>query len=227
MATDLRPRKSPRQLRSVETRRRILDAAARVVATHGYAAGTTNRIAEEAGVSIGSLYQYYPNKDAILAVLMTEHVEAGLAAGQDLLASEDGSGRVDELLTRSLRATIALHRGDPRLHAVLFSEAPRPPELVRRLVEAERLAVQRVEQLLGAHPDVRVDDARMAARVVVASIESLVHRLVAADHAATPMDDATLDSFEHEVVSMLTRYLCPGLDSVSGHGSSGVRAPAP
>ncbi|HEY0228602.1 MAG TPA: helix-turn-helix domain-containing protein, partial [Mycobacterium sp.] len=53
----LHPRKQPRQRRSELTRQRILDAAAHVFADHGYAAGTTNRIAERADMSIGSLYQ--------------------------------------------------------------------------------------------------------------------------------------------------------------------------
>lgn len=66
----LRPRKTPRQKRSAATRDRILDAAARVFVEHGYAAGTTNRIAEEAGLSIGSLYQYFPNKDAIVIAVL-------------------------------------------------------------------------------------------------------------------------------------------------------------
>jgi len=60
-----RPRKQPTQDRAAKTRQRILDAAAHVFAEHGYAAGTTNRIAEHAGLSIGSLNQYFPNKDAV------------------------------------------------------------------------------------------------------------------------------------------------------------------
>ncbi|MGP4022502.1 TetR/AcrR family transcriptional regulator [Actinomadura sp. 3N407] len=76
----LRPRKTPRQSRSAATDERILDAAARVFVEHGYAAGTTNRIAEAAGLSIGSLYQYFPNKDAILLQLARRHVEQGRRA---------------------------------------------------------------------------------------------------------------------------------------------------
>ena len=75
-AKALQPRKQGKQQRAVVTRQRILDAAAHVLATHGYAAGTTNRVAEAAGVSIGSLYQYFPNKDAILVELATAHVNS-------------------------------------------------------------------------------------------------------------------------------------------------------
>ncbi|GAA2595903.1 hypothetical protein GCM10010411_31700 [Actinomadura fulvescens] len=63
----LRPRKAPGQQRAVETRERLLAAAARVFSEYGYAAGTTNRIAEAAGHSIGSLYQYFPTSMAAAA----------------------------------------------------------------------------------------------------------------------------------------------------------------
>ena len=54
-----------------------MQAAAQVFARHGYAAGTTNRIADRAGVSIGTLYQYFPNKDAILIALIERHIQEG------------------------------------------------------------------------------------------------------------------------------------------------------
>jgi AcrR family transcriptional regulator len=62
-------RKKPRQARSVATVGIILDAAALVLVDEGYERATTNRIAERAGVSIGSLYQYFPNRNALLATL--------------------------------------------------------------------------------------------------------------------------------------------------------------
>lgn len=73
----LEPRRKPRQVRAELTRERILTAAAHVFAERGYAGGTTNRIAERARISIGSLYQYFPNKDAILAELLIQHIDRG------------------------------------------------------------------------------------------------------------------------------------------------------
>ena len=57
----------------------ILAAAAQVFARHGYAAATTNRIAERAGVSIGSLYEYFSNKDALLVAILEAHIQEGEA----------------------------------------------------------------------------------------------------------------------------------------------------
>ena len=71
----LNPRKQPSQGRSRFTLRQIVEAAARVFEERGYAGTTTNRIAERAGVSIGSLYQYFPNKESILVVLLEQHTQ--------------------------------------------------------------------------------------------------------------------------------------------------------
>ncbi|WP_433170525.1 TetR/AcrR family transcriptional regulator [Actinoallomurus sp. CA-150999] len=199
----LRPRKRPGQQRAIETRQRLLDAAARVFSQYGYAAGTTNRIAEAAGHSIGSLYQYFPNKDAILVELATAHAQAGIAAigrhldGGPLPKSLEGKIRL------FVRAAIDNHRDDPALHRVLFEQAPRPPELLEFLHAAEQRAVAAAGELLAADSQVTVTDIPMAARLVVTAIESLVHRFFA--HGRP--DDA--DRFEDELVAMLMRYLTP------------------
>jgi AcrR family transcriptional regulator len=194
-----RARKQPTQDRAAKTRQRILDAAAHVFAEYGYAAGTTNRIAEYAGLSIGSLYQYFPNKDAVLRALMDVHVEAGAR-----LLTERLSGglpeRMDDTLRVLVRATIDNHRDNPRLHRVLFEEAPRAPEFLTRLHELEQLTVDATAQLLERHPDVHAG-GRLSARVVVATIESLVHRLI------TSPDPVDTQQLEDEVVILLTRYL--------------------
>lgn len=66
-APDLKHKKQPRQARARATVEALLDSAARILESGGYAALTTNRVAEVAGVSIGSVYEYFPNKQAIVA----------------------------------------------------------------------------------------------------------------------------------------------------------------
>ncbi|MFD5456418.1 TetR/AcrR family transcriptional regulator, partial [Streptomyces olivaceus] len=136
----LAPRKQPRQVRAELTRERILDAAAHVFDEYGYAAGTTNRIAERARVSIGSLYQYYPNKDAILAELVTRHLDTGRAAvmrhqGKELPRS------LEEVLRLFVRVAVDNHLDDPQLLRVMAEQGPRSPELLGKVAayEAERL----------------------------------------------------------------------------------------
>src|SRR5688572_18416822 len=69
------PRKRPRQERSKATRDALLEATARVLKKQGFDRASTNRIAEEAGVSIGSLYQYFPSKESLVAALVERHVD--------------------------------------------------------------------------------------------------------------------------------------------------------
>jgi AcrR family transcriptional regulator len=211
--TRLNPRKQPVQARAVETRDRILDAAARVFGAHGYSAGTTNRIAAEAELSVGSLYQYFPNKDAILVELVRRHVTEGTEAFRTRLAGTgpgtgglppDLAGRIELFVD----VMIANHSGDPALHQVLFEEAPRPPELLAQLHDLEEALIEATAGLLATDPEVRVDDHRLAARMVVTTIESLVHRVVATrrpGNAAEPEPDHT--AFRRELTTMLVRYL--------------------
>jgi AcrR family transcriptional regulator len=149
-------------------------------------------------VSIGSLYQYFPNKDAVLRALMDSHVDAGAR----LLGERLSGGmpqRLDDALRLFVRATIDNHRDNPRLHRVLFEEAPRAPEFLARLHELEQLTVETTARLLERHPKVRA--GRLTAQIVVATIESLVHRLVTSQ---TPVDFQRL---EDEIVILLTGYL--------------------
>ncbi|EID12157.1 TetR family transcriptional regulator [Mycobacterium xenopi RIVM700367] len=195
-----RPRKQPKQQRAQQTRQRILDAAARVFGEYGYAAGTTNRIAEVAELSVGSLYQYFPNKDAILAALMQAHVDAGARQISERL-TEGVPARLDEALRVFVRATIDNHRGNPRLHRVLFEEAPRSPAFLVRLHDSEQLIIDATACLLDQYSAVQVADSHLAARIVVATIESLVHRLIT---SPSPIDPQVL---EDEIVVLLERYL--------------------
>jgi AcrR family transcriptional regulator len=197
----LQPRKTPRQRRSRATRERILSAAARVFAERGYAGGTTNHIAAEAGLSVGSLYQYFPNKDALAAELMREHAAEGVALVADRLADvQAGHGTGLEGALRSfVDAAIANHRGDPELHRVLFEEAPRPPDVLAELHELEAAAVAVGADLLRAEPTVRVADPTLAAWFVVATIESLTHRFMGTG--------GDIDAFADELVHLLVAYL--------------------
>ena len=203
----LRPRKEPRQQRSHETRDRILVAAARVFSTHGYAAGTTNKIAVEASISIGSLYQYFPNKDSILLALMRQHVADGADALQQIFANETSvPSPLEDRVASFVDVALATHVGDARLHQVLFEEAPRPREFLDELHALEEQLVAAVASLLRSDPEVRVNDYEVAGRLVVVAVESLVHRFV----STTPTGLDTT-RFRTEVVTMLTRYLTSSL----------------
>ena len=199
----LHPRKQPRQARSRDTVDVILKAAARLLATKGYAATTTNHIAEHAGVSVGSLYEYFPNKDALLVALMDAHLREGeaimaQAAGTTLPFGDD----VGQVVYGFVRAMVDFHARDRGLHRVLFEEAPLPPRIRRRLGDLEQRITDWVEAWLRAHPGATKRDPALAAAVVVQAVEGLTHKLVV---YGGPDDD--LDVYLREMVALVTAYL--------------------
>lgn len=193
----LEPRKQPRQVRAELTRERILAAAAHVFAEFGYAAGTTNRIAERARVSIGSLYQYFPNKDAILAELLVVH----LAPQTAMVGPADRARPLVEVLGDLVRAAVEHHREDPRLLRLMIEEAPRSPALIKQIGALRAAKIDVLRGLLVNHPEVLVEDVETAAAIIDAGVELIVHQLCAAPSPTPP------ERLERELVAMLTRYL--------------------
>ncbi len=196
----IQPRKQPRQVRAELTRQRILTAAAHVFGEHGYAAGTTNRIAERAGISIGSLYQYFPNKDAILAELLVRHLDDGMAIAERV-QGEQLPGPIEEIFRVFVRGAIESHLDEPRLLRMLREQAPQTNELLEKVERMKRSLIAYMRDLLDEHPEVVLADTDTAARLIVTTVELVIHQLVA-DHE--PVDHGRL---EDELVAMLTRYV--------------------
>jgi AcrR family transcriptional regulator len=200
------PRRTPQQARSKELVARILDAGARVFAEEGYAAGTTNRIASAAGVSIGSLYSYFPDKDAIVTELVRRHIEDGIREIGARFADADLTALpLEERTRRFVEATVAIHQDHPALHRVLFEEAPRSPEVLSDLRSFERDTVHTVELLLADDPDVHVPDVALAAYMTVVAIESITHRYVSS-HPEGIDAEAMVDEMTTLVVGYLRAH---------------------
>ncbi len=200
-ARRLDPRKLPKQARSQTTVEAILEAAAQVFERHGYAAGTTNRIAERAGVSIGSLYQYFPNKDAILVALVHRHLAEGSAALQPHIDRLNHGARFDDVLPDIVHAMVALHMLAPKLHRVLFEETQLPPALRAELDELEDRLVGIAANALADRHSVGVNP-RLSAHVVIGAIESLTHRLV-----LRPPSGVTPEAITHEIIEIVRAYI--------------------
>ncbi|MFZ6709482.1 TetR/AcrR family transcriptional regulator [Undibacterium sp. TC9W] len=97
-ATPLAPRKSPTQARSVATVEAILQAAAHILETEGLSACSTNAVARKAGVSIGSLYQYFPSKDAISRALILEQTMALVEDAEKIDLEQGGRKALEDLI---------------------------------------------------------------------------------------------------------------------------------
>ncbi|OEV07923.1 TetR/AcrR family transcriptional regulator [Streptomyces nanshensis] len=198
----LQPRRKPRQVRAELTRERILTAAAHVFAEYGYAAGTTNRVAERARVSIGSLYQYFPNKDALLAELLLRHIDRGTWPQADRLELTPGS--LEKTVRALVRDAVDHHRDDPHLLRIMIEEATISQEVLDAIDRHGRVRVAQVRDLLARHPDVHVRDLGTAAELIVFTVEMNTHKLMAAPQTIP------VETFENELVDMVTRYLSGG-----------------
>ncbi|MBX3491834.1 MAG: TetR/AcrR family transcriptional regulator [Parvibaculum sp.] len=171
--------RKPVQRRSEATVDTILEAAAQIFRTYGAKGATTNRIAERAGVSIGSIYQYFPNKEALLVALMERHIGSSIdLLGEVLQASEGAAPK--ERVRAAVACVLDIHMEDPELHRVIFEEAPRPPHVNRKLEDGEKLMRAALEDLLGSFPRATCADPKRSAYMTLVLVESMVHRYVTA-----------------------------------------------
>jgi AcrR family transcriptional regulator len=169
-------RKSPSQERSRRTVERILDTAARIFHEQGYAGATTNDVADEAGVSVGSLYQYFPNKDALLVALTRRHIESTTSGLTHLLSRMSANAGFDTIIRQVVDFLVEQHDLDD-LHLLVMHQAPRTNEISIELERAKSQLVDLAEQLLVS----RINDSQrrtLVARMVVATIDAGVHDVI-------------------------------------------------
>ena len=117
------PRKLPRQSRAHATVDAILQAAAYILAREGWARLTTNRVADRAGVNIGSLYQYFPSKEAIVHELLRRHVAAAHANAVGLMPAPETP--LSAMIRLGVEHVFAIVSENPELHRVCMDEIPR------------------------------------------------------------------------------------------------------
>jgi AcrR family transcriptional regulator len=167
-ANPLKPRKSPAQARAVETVAIVIEAAARILEERGFAGYTTNAVAERAGVSIGSLYQYFPGKDALTAALIERETATLLA---EIAASTQERG-FEARLGRMIRAAVTHQLRRPALALLLDFEERRLP-----LGRNERVADQIQRALITALAERGLpigDDRKIVARDLLAITRGMI-----------------------------------------------------
>jgi AcrR family transcriptional regulator len=165
----LDPRKLPAQSRSTATVAAVLEAAARILELHGFEGYTTNAIAERAGVSIGSFYQYFPNKDAVTVALIEQETAVLLA---DIATMPSAKGYEAEL-DHIIRSTVANQMRRPKLARLLDFEESRLP-IRSRNGQLDDVIVTALVRAL-SQPDAQIDgDVEIAAFDVLAIVKGMV-----------------------------------------------------
>jgi AcrR family transcriptional regulator len=199
-----KPRKNASQDRSRATVEVLVEATARILVKEGFDRASTNRIAETAGVSIGSLYQYFPGKEALVAAVIDRHNDELMEIVSAAVA-QVASLPLETAIRRIIAVAIEAHRVDPRLHRVVAEQIPRSGRLEN--VEAfNRQYFAFFRGYLEAHADeIRRVDLDLAAFVCVTSIEAVTHSAVL-HHSAMLSDDRVAALIE-EATRLIVGYL--------------------
>jgi AcrR family transcriptional regulator len=168
------PRRRPRQERSEATVDAILEAAARVMSAEGYEAATTNRLAAAAGISVGSLYQYFPSKDAI-AVELVRRYRAGRVAFVRQHLEAIGERPIADVIGGMFLSLLQAEGIRPELYRVLIDRVLRTSAREELVGYEERLEALVRGALGRMKPAPRVEDIDLAAFMLVRLVLALVH----------------------------------------------------
>jgi len=200
----IKPRKTALQERSRATMDALVEATARILVREGFDKASTNRIAEMAGVSIGSLYQYFPSKEALVAAVIERHQQEIMDSVRGELA-EVMRLPVEEAVRKLVAAAVRAHRVDPRLHRVLAEQIPRVGPL-ETLETFNRENFTLFRTYLEHHRnELRIDDLELASFICVTAIEALTHNAVL--HHSRTLSDEGMEALIDEGARLVTGYL--------------------
>lgn len=199
------PLKEPRQRRSKVTYDAILEATTQLLIERGYAATTTNHIAERAGISIGSLYQYFPNKEAIAVELLQRHI----VNGPSYMASQVAQSMKNlcapvEIVKCAIEAACDHHTENPALHKVLEEEVPHPAHIREAIRRNEDLYAEVLANWIEQQGPQQVSNLNVAARLVFFMIKTMTHWYILNQPA-----EIEREVFVDELSAIVLRYLFP------------------
>lgn len=190
-------RRQPRQERSRATVDAITQAAAYILVKFGWDRLTTNAIAERAGVNVGSLYQYFPNKEAIVAELQCRHVTQTRRKLTKALAQLPGQRSLREALVLLVSGMVDEHRVAPAVHRAIAEELPRsvrcPPGDDGQVGELQQALLPFMQN---------VPDPHFTTQIALVAAHAVIH--TTASHRPQLLDRP---DFVEEVVMLLEGYL--------------------
>jgi AcrR family transcriptional regulator len=201
MIPSTNPRRRPRQARAQATVEAIVKATARVLVDEGYDRASTNRIAHAAGVSIGSLYQYFPSKEALVAALVENHMQSMRAAIDAALPAQPPAA-LAERARLLVQGMIAAYRVEPELHHVLCQEVPKIGELQKVYGFEQHLGEICRRHLFSVTERIRLHDVDRAVFLLVNAVPGVIRAAIQSDRDGT--HDARL---AEELTDMIVRYI--------------------
>jgi AcrR family transcriptional regulator len=180
----------------------ILDATTRILVKDGYVGLTTNGVAERAGISIGSLYQYFPNRDALITGVARRYSDKMKSELSEILVETKSDG-LSAALSAMITGIAARNATNPKLNHILNHELPKLGNMEwRDDIAARSLAI--AESLLAAHKyELRKGiDQRTAAFLMAKTVEAIMTSMGQAK--AAKLDK---DKVESSMIEMLLLFL--------------------
>ena len=196
----IKPRKLPTQARSRVTYDAILKATAQVLAREGVDSVNTNHVAAVAGVSIGSLYQYFPNKESMMQALIDSYADKFVQHLQGYLGQLSQEPAPDAIRSY-VRAMLSLPRENPELHRAFVLVVFKLGHASIRDLEEKLLFVVRAYLETQRHR-ILPQDLELATFILVTTVESVTN-IALLKHP----DYILSETFEIELSSIITRYL--------------------
>ena len=198
-----KPRKAASQERSRATVDALVEATARILVREGFDKASTNRIAEVAGVSVGSLYQYFPGKEALVAAVIERHQ-------QEIMQRSGASWRRPGAADGEGGAQAGRRGGQGAPHRSQAAPRARGADSARGQAreagDLQSRELYAVQDYLESHRDeLRVDDLELAAFVCVTSIEALTHNAVL--HHPEMLSDEAMEALIDEAARLVVGYL--------------------
>ena len=173
MKRRLSARKEPQQGRAQQTVQAIVDAATYILIKDGWQGFTTNRIAKRAGVNIASLYQYFPNKEAIAVEIQRLHGESARRRLREVILASGEAQSLRSVLRETILAAVEEHTASPRLHKALSEELPRSIRQLSSRSRVEEIASIWKDAIAGKFKG--VPDAEIAVFISRVTIHAVIH----------------------------------------------------
>jgi AcrR family transcriptional regulator len=196
----LEPRKTPIQARSAVTVEAISEATIQVLLSQGVERLTTTRVAQRAGVSVGTLYQYYPNKQSLLFAVLENHLNS-VAAKVETACERAHHKPLAEMIREMVEAFVdaKMERADTSVALYRASADAGGPTLMKRISQRSRKAV---EAMLQTAPDAKSAPDKFAIDMMLAAMAGAMRSLLEAGPSS-----ATVRKSREQLVLLCQSYM--------------------
>jgi AcrR family transcriptional regulator len=198
--TQFQPRKTPLQARAAVTVGAISEATIQVLLSDGVERLTTTRVAERAGVSVGTLYQYYPNKQSLLFAVLSEHLDK-VASAVEVACDQSRGKPLAEMIRAVVEAFLAAKLERTDISMALYKSAAEVdgPELIKRVSLRSRKAL---ESVLHTAPDIQATPDKFAIEMMLAAMAGATRHVL--ESGASP---AMTRGLRHHLVVLCQSYM--------------------